>query len=174
MAEKIKINRVTNANIYVDGISLLGRAEEVSLPTIKNKNAEHKALGMVGIVEYFAGIDKLEMKIKWNSFYTEVMKKAANPFEAVKLQIRSSIEGYQGGSRVSQTPVIIYVTAQYKDFPLGNFKQHDNVELESNLSVTYCKMEIDGEEVMEIDVESNIYKVNGEDLLAQYRENLGI
>ena len=61
---KIKINRLTNANIYMDGNNLLGRAEEIQLPQIKHKMAEHKALGMVGSAEFFAGIDKLECKIK--------------------------------------------------------------------------------------------------------------
>ena len=30
MAGKIEINRITNANIYLDGANLLGRAEESS------------------------------------------------------------------------------------------------------------------------------------------------
>ena len=43
---KIAINRITNANVYIDGASLLGRAEEVELPQIKAKMSEHKALGL--------------------------------------------------------------------------------------------------------------------------------
>ena len=31
---KIEINRITNANIYLDGANLLGRAEEVKLPDV--------------------------------------------------------------------------------------------------------------------------------------------
>jgi P2 family phage contractile tail tube protein len=174
MAKKISINRLTNANIYADGNSFLGRAEEINLPLVKFKNGEHKALGMIGAIEYFSGIEKLEGKIKWNCYYPEVMRKTANPFEAIKLQVRASLETYEGGSRVSQVPVVCYITAQSKDFPLGNFKQHDNVELENNYGATYCKMEVDGEEIIEIDVEANIFKVGGEDLLAQYRANLGI
>ena len=71
----IQINRLTNANIYMDGTNLLGRAEEIQLPQIKHKMADHKALGMVGSAEFFAGIDKLESKIKWNALYPEVLKK---------------------------------------------------------------------------------------------------
>ena len=33
---------------------------------------------------------------------------------------------------------------------------------------------IDGEEIVEIDVINNIYKVGGEDLLAERRQNLGL
>lgn len=45
---KIEINRITNANIYLDGTNLLGRAEEVKLPDVSMIMQEHKALGMVG------------------------------------------------------------------------------------------------------------------------------
>ena len=56
---------------------------------------------------------------------------------------------------------------------MGNFKQHDNVELTSMLTVTYVKQVINGEDVIEIDVLANIFKVNGVDVLAQYRNNIG-
>jgi P2 family phage contractile tail tube protein len=38
---KIQINRLTNANVYMDGNNLLGRAEEINLPQIKHKMSEH-------------------------------------------------------------------------------------------------------------------------------------
>ena len=73
---KIEINRITNANIYLDGTNLLGRAEEVKLPDVSMIMQEHKALGMVGKVELPAGFDKLEGEIKWNSFYRDAMLSA--------------------------------------------------------------------------------------------------
>ena len=33
---KIEINKLTNANVYMNGVNLLGRAEEVQLPQIKH------------------------------------------------------------------------------------------------------------------------------------------
>jgi P2 family phage contractile tail tube protein len=174
MSNQISINKVTNANIYVDGRSFLGRAEEATLPIIKNKMSDHKALGMIGELEYAAGLEKMEMKIKWNSMYPEVMKKTANPFSSTSLQIRSSIDVWAGGARTEQKPLVVYITGQFKEVPLGTFKAQENVELESSVAVTYCKLEIDGETVVEIDVEANIYIVDGVDLMAQYRQNLGI
>lgn len=170
----ISINKLTNANVYVDGASLLGRAEEINLPVIKHKMVDHKALGMVGTAEFFAGIDKMEAKIKWNSFYSDVLKKAADPMTPVQLQVRSSLENWGSSGRQSEKACVAYITASYKDFPGGNFKQHDNVEAESNLSVYYYKLEIDGQVIVEIDVLANIYKVDGVDKLATYRANLGI
>jgi P2 family phage contractile tail tube protein len=170
----IAVNRLTNANIYVDGQSFLGRAEEVNLPDIKHMLSEHKALGMMGKVELWSGIDKLEAKIKWNSFYSDVFKKFANPFKTLNLQVRSSLETYTSQGRSAQEPVVVYLTGMSKNMPTGNYKQHDNVELESNLTVTYVKLVIGGETVMEVDVLANIFKVDGQDIQAQYRANLGI
>lgn len=174
MANNISINRITNANVYADGKSLLGRAEEVTMPTVKYKNADHKALGMVGEMEYTSGIEKMEAKIKWNSFYPDVMKKFANPFSGIKLQVRASMDVYEAGSRTRQVPVVLYLTVRPKEQPLGAFKAQDNVELENSLACSYCKLEIDGETITEIDVEANIWIVDGVDLLKEYRQNLGI
>lgn len=170
---KIKINRLTNANIYMDGNNLLGRAEEIQLPQIKHKMADHKALGMVGSAEFFAGIDKLECKIKWNSLYTEVIKKAANPFTAVQIQARASLETYNNMGKLSEVPAIAYISGTFKEFPLGNLKPQENAEYETTISVNYAKLIVDGEEIFEIDVLENIYKVDGIDILMVYRNNTG-
>lgn len=173
MADKIQVNRLTNANVYIDGTSHLGQAEEVNLPDIKAKLAEHKALGMVGTFELFAGIDKMEASIKWNSFYKDAMVKMGDPTQALDIQVRGNLETYGSTGRTEQVASVCYIKGMPKNFPMGNFKQHDNVEATSQLTVTYCKLEINGEEVLEIDVLANIYKVNGVDIMAQYRANIG-
>lgn len=170
----IQVNRVTNANIYVDGRSYLGRAEEVTLPNVKQIMAEHKALGMNGKVEFSAGVDKMEARIKWNSFYPDALVKFGDPNKNVSLQVRASLKTWGSSGVLAEVPVVIHLAGQPKDFPTGAFKQHDNVELESMLACTYCKLVINGQEILEIDVLANIHKVNGADTLAAYRANLGI
>lgn len=171
---KIQVNRLTNANIYLNGKSLLGKAEEVSLPDIKHILSDHKALGMIGKLELWSGIDKMEMKIKWNSFYADTHKAIASPFSALNMQVRSSLETYTSGSRTSQAPVVVYVNGQSKNIPTGNFKQHDNVEAETTFSIIYLKQVINGEVIVEFDVLSNIFKVGGVNVMAEYNANLGI
>lgn len=169
----IQINRVTNANVYINGNNLIGRAEEINLPQVKFKTAEHKALGMVGVAEFFSGMEKMEAKIKWNSLYPEVMKVVANPFATAQLMARASLETYDSTGRTAQVPVVVVMQVASKDIPMGNYKQHDNVELETNLTVYACKLTIDGQEILDVDVLANIYKVDGVDLLATYRTNIG-
>lgn len=170
---KIQVNRIVNANIYIDGNNLIGRAEEIKLPDVNAIMQEHKALGMVGKIELPAGFDKLEGEIKWNSLYEEAAKILANPFKAVQLQCRSSIETYASAGRIEQIPLATFLTVMFKKNPLGTFKQHDNAEFSSSFTATYLKQVIDGKDVLELDYMANIFKASGEDLLSIYRDHIG-
>jgi len=170
----IEINRITNANCYVDGNSYLGKVEEATLPDIKKVMAEHKALGLVGKIEFPSGIDKMESKIKFNSIYPDAMKVAAAFNKAVKIQLRSNVEVYQGGDKTSEKPYVVFMTGQFTNLPAGGFKAMENVEVEMNLSVTAIRIEFDRVELLNYDANANIYIVDGVDQLADYRANLGI
>lgn len=169
----LEVKKINNANVYVDGNSLLGKVEECKLPEISTVMTEHKALGMQGKLELPNGFDKLEASFKWNSLYPDVLLKVADPFTAVEVQVRGSLETYGNAGRISQVPVVAYLTGTFKKFPLGGFKAQDNVELETTMSVTYVKLEIDGKAIVEADALANIYKVNGKDLLETYKKNIG-
>lgn len=166
-------NRITNANVYLDGVSLLGKAEEIKLPEIVAKMSEHKALGMVGTLELPSGFDKMEGDVKWSSFYQDVAVKAANPFKFVQLQVRASVEVFGAGGRVQEVPLVVFLTVQFKKSAAGTFKQHEAADFPTSFSCTYIKQVLDGRDIMELDVLANIYKVDGVDMLANYRANIG-
>ena len=171
----LKVNKVTNANIYMDGgQGLLGKAEEVTCPDVQPKMVDHKALGMIGETELPAGLQKMSAKIKWNAIYPDVMKKTHNVYQSLRLQVRTSVETYEGNTRTAQVPAVIYMTATPKKAGGLVFKAMDNVEREDEFNVTAYKLEIDGEEIVYVDVMANIWRVNGVDQLATYRQNLGI
>lgn len=170
----VLIHRITNANIYMDGANLLGRAEEIELPQVKVKMAEHKALGMVGTIRAFSGIEALEGKIKWASFYADVLKKAANPFKTVQLQVRGSLEDWNTpAGRNTEKPVVAVMQVLFKNFPLGQFKQNENVDITTEFDAWMVKLTAEGQDILEIDVAANIYKAGGVDMLANYRANIG-
>ena len=170
----IQVNKVTNANIYLDGDkSLIGRAAEVTLPDIEMAMNEHTGLGMVGSLELPQGLNALTMSVKWNGFYAEHLRAGANPFASHSMQVRASVETYGAAGRVEERPVVWLVTASWKKTGLGAPKPKEAMEFEDELAVSYIKTTFDGEDVMEIDVLQNIWNVNGEDILKTWRQNLG-
>lgn len=170
---KIGINAINNANVYVNNTNLLGRTEEIKLPDVSMIMQERKALGMVGKIELPFGFDKMEGEIKWNSFYPDVGKLVANPFRSYQLQCRSNVQRYGSQGIIEEVPMVTFLTVMFKKNPLGAFKQHESPDFTSGYTCTYIKQVFDGEDIIELDVLANIFKVNGDDMLADYRANIG-
>ncbi len=168
----MNVSRVTNANIYLDGNSLLGRAEEVELAFPKAKMVDHKGLGMFGTAEFPAGIDKLEAKVKWASIYSEVLQ-SVSIFQSHQFQIRASIEQYTSQGRTAELPFVGLMTAQFKDGGPLNFKQHEQVDFPTTLVVYHCEYYVAGVQYLLYDVLANMYVVGGVDQLATFRANIG-
>jgi Bacteriophage tail tube protein len=169
----MNVQRVTNANIYLDGNSLLGRAEEIELAWPKAKMVDHKGLGMFGMAEFPAGIDKLEAKVKWSSICSEVLQ-TISIFASHQFQVRASVEQYTSQGRTAELPFIGLMTAQFKDGGPLRFKQHEQVDFPTTLVVYHCEYYQGGVQYLLYDVLANIYVVNGVDQLAGFRANLGM
>jgi uncharacterized protein len=167
------INRITNANVYVNGVDLLGRCEEVDLPQPKSVMVEHNGLGMFGKAELPAGLDKLEAKFKWASLYTEVLSQAFKPMDMARLMVRANMQQFTSGGLAAEVPVIAMVNGFFSEMPGFNVRRHANSEVPSSMSVHYYLLNIAGVDHLEIDVQANIFKVMGVDQLLQFRANLG-
>ena len=57
---------------------------------------------------------------------------------------------------------------------LGEMKAQENIEFPMEFNNTAVKKTIDGKDIYEIDIPNYIYKVNGVDLLAKTKKNLGL
>jgi len=170
----MRVSKIFNANVYIDGTnSLLGRAKEIVLPDVAVKTEEHVGLGMVGAIELPTGLQAMTTKIKWAGFYADQLTLGANPFQAHKLQVRASHESFEAGGRVEQVPLVVNLTVRWKKTPLGTIVAQTGQEPEDELATTYVKVTRNGVELVEIDVLENVWKVNGEDVLAAYNKNLG-
>jgi len=171
----IVVNRLTNANIYIEGASYLGRAEEITLPAIKSKFSDHKGLGMIMDVEFPAGFEKMQGKIKWSSLYPDIVDAVGSPYNAVQMQIRANMDVYDASGERNSVSVVCFLTVRFKDsLSALTLKMNEPSEQESEYSATYYRLEIDGQPLIEIDAISQLFFVSDRDELAAYRANLGI
>lgn len=168
------ISKLYNANVYVDGDSYAGLAEEVTLPDLKPKMSDHHALSNIGVFELPTGLDKMSMKIKWNTVNRDVMVASADFYNAKDIMIRSNIDNWEGGSKSGSVPCVAFIRGLSKNLPAVGLKHQDNPEVESEFSCTGYKLQIDGQTVFDVDFFANKYIVDGEDKLADYRADLGL
>lgn len=170
-----EVNKVYHANVYIDGTNnQVGRLSEVKLPDLAPIMSEHKAIGQFGTLELPAGLGVLTLTCKWNGYYPDVMKMAADPFRTRRFQIRGNLETYGTEGRLAQVPIIVQVGGRWKKAGGATFKAQESGEFDDEITCNYYRCEVDGRELYEIDVVNNIWKVDGRDLLEILRKNLGL
>lgn len=169
----MQIRKIYNANVYLAGTnSLLGRAKEVALPELVVNMDAHRGLGQIGDIELPTGLAALVTKIKWAGWYPEQLENA-NPFAATQLQVRANTQVFGAGGLEQEQALVVLLTVTWKKSPLGTISAGTAGEPEDELATTYVKVTLGGEELLELDVHANIWRVKGVDVLAQYRANLG-
>jgi P2 family phage contractile tail tube protein len=171
----IAIHKVTNAAVHIDGASQLGKVSEMDLPNLTAVMVDHDALGMIGKTRHFAGYEAMEATLRWNAFYADAYSQTANPFEPILVAVYANMDILNSEGLQEQQSVVTFLRGTFKNLPAGNYRQMENVEaLESMMEVTYMKQTIGGVTVAEFDAMTNLLIVNGQDITAQYRANLGL
>lgn len=169
----INTSKLYNGNLYINGRTKLGQVKSLELPNLTPDMEEVEALGLMGRPEVPVGYAALEATITWNGPYADTIKEIANPNKAHQLMFRGSIDSYGPGGRIAQTAYVCTMTGTFKEVGLGSFEAKTGSEMETSIAVSAIKLEIGGETLMDIDVFANRYIVADEDILAQYRINIG-
>lgn len=170
-----KINRVTNANLFIEGGSTLGQVTKVELPDLTAIMVEHESIGLLGKIKFFAGYETMEAKFTFNAFYPETLRQMGDPYNRLSLALYANMDVMDGEGLAEQVPVVNFMHGNFMNFPLGSFSQMENVDgLELTMCVTYIKQVINGADVFEFDAINSLLKVNGVDLSAVSNRNLGL
>ena len=169
-----QINAIYNANVYIDGNNLMGRAAEFKLPEFEFGQDDYKGLGLAGTIKLPNGVEALEGEITWNSLYSEVAAKANHPFKAVQLMVRSNLQTFDATGLAKEVPVVTTVTATFSKNALGGYKPKEKSEQTSTYQATEIRQMVDGRETLYYNAFKNIYRVDGTDVLSQMRANIGV
>lgn len=167
------VNSLSNANIYLNGVGLLGRAAEAKVPQPKRMMTDYKGLGMVGRVGIPTGFDKLEGSIKWSSFDPTTIVQLASIQKSALISMMADLQTLSSSGVISESPVIMNWTAIPKDIGDLDWKAQELVEFETMFEVYHVELSVAGVQLYLYDAFSNQYVVNGVDQLATYRANVG-
>lgn len=169
----IAINQIVNANVYMNGNSLLGKAKEFKIPDIEFEQIEHKGLGMVATIKLPSGLNAIEGEVTWDSFYPEVRAQNTNPFKNQQLMVRSNLQVFNAMGLAEEVPLVTVMNVQFNKIAGGSLKPKEAVELQDSFQLYSIKQTLNGKELLHVDTFANIYRVNGEDVLQKYRTNIG-
>lgn len=159
-----------NFSLFVDGRGYAGRAEEVSPPKLTIKTEEMRAGGMDAPAAIDMGMDKLEAGFNLVEYDSEVLKQfGLVSGNGVQLTLRGALV-----DDTTTTPMIISLRGMFTEIDMGKFKAGDKATMQCNIACRYYKLEIDGNSIVEIDVDNMVRKIDGVDILAEIRSALGI
>lgn len=167
---QLKFDTVTGANVYDDTNSLYGKAQEVSGLSVNMVEKDINPIGMFAKKKVPVGIDNLELDITWD-FLNE---KFVNPFVAKNLTVYGNIVRRENGT-LTEIQVKIELTGRIEenDF-MGTLKGQDWSGQKTKLTLDKIKVFHNGSEVLHVDVDNNIFAVDGVDQLSAMRQNANL
>lgn len=159
-----------NFNLFVDGRGYAGRAEEVSPPKLALKTEEFRGGGMDAPAVIDLGMEKLESSFTLVEYDPEILKQfSLVSGNSVQITLRGALVDDN-----TTTPMVIGLRGMFTELDMGKFKAGDKATLQCSVACRYYSLEIDGQNIVEIDVDNMVRKIDGQDVLADIRSALGM
>lgn len=114
--------------------------------------------------------ENIDIQIPFMSL-TKDLFSLANPGEAEDLTLRGAIQGTDPATgKISYTSIAISMRGTVKEITPGTVKSGGKMESSVTMTLSYYKIALDGETVLEIDKLNNVFVVNGDDVLKEVRD----
>lgn len=153
---------------YVDGVGMLGRVMEATLPPIKIKTEAYRDGGMDGEEDLDFGLEKMEASITFSELDRRILKSVGT--RNLPITLRGSAEDEDGAKEA----IVASFRGLVTEGDPGSWKAGEpKVEAKLNVTPSFYQLTIGGEEIYYIDVRASVRRIGGVDQLAQRRANLG-
>jgi P2 family phage contractile tail tube protein len=164
--------KLKNFNVFYNGDNYIGRCGEVELPKLTRKTEDWRGGGMNGPVKVDLGSEGLEINHTYGGVEAEIFRQFGIPtVDGVLLRFAGA---YQRDDTAEVDAVDIVVRGRHTEIELGKAKAGDDTEHKVKSDLSYYKISINGEVLIEIDLVNFIEVVNGEDRLAEFRAAMGV
>ncbi len=161
-----------NFNLFVDGNGYAGVVEELTVPKLSVKMDDHYAGGMDAPIALEMGMEKLECDFTLCEYDPAIINLfGLRDGAQVGLTLRGGLDNEDVNT---VTPVVVSLRGAWKEIDLGSWKAGEKAPLKVSVTLRYYKLEIDGTELVEIDVNNMVRKINGTDQLESMRSAIGL
>lgn len=159
-------------NVFNDGSSYIGETTEVTLPKLTVKTEAYRAGGMIGEIDVDLGLEKLEME----HTYGGPIRQVYSQFGLAKTAgvLLRFMGAFQRDDTGDVDAVEVVVRGRHTEIDPGTAKAGDDTTFKVKSSLSYYKLVINSQTVVEIDMERMIYIVDGVDRYADHRQAVGL
>jgi uncharacterized protein len=160
-----------NFNLFVDGLGYAGQANNVNPPKLTKKTEEFRGGGMNMPVKLGMGMEAMDADFSMIQFSKDVLSLfGLAEGQYIPITLRENLESYDG----TATPVIHVMRGQITELDQGTVEAGAKPDIKVSMNLNYYKLQHGDTVVQEIDVINMIHIVNGVDVLAEQRANLGM
>lgn len=165
-------SKLKNFNLFNDGNNYQGQVAEIDLPKLTRKTEDWRGAGMGGAVKVDMGQEAMQMEWTCGGMMRGVLAQwGVTKHNAVLLRFAGA---YQAEDSDTPDAVEVVVRGRHSEIDMGKAKAGDETSMKITTQLTYYKLSINGEDVIEIDMIAMIEKVGGVDRLAAVRTAIGL
>ena len=156
-------------NAYVDGRSKLGFVEKLETPKIKKKTEKFRSGGMLAEKNHVMGYEVFPWKLSFNAFDPDVIRQAGLfAKNAVNLSFTAAFDGELNAQHTAH----FLCRGKFTDLSGGTWEAGKKAMLDVEGSLDALKLTYDGKVVYDIDIDNDVYVVDGIDEYAWIRAAL--
>lgn len=164
--------KLKNFNLFVDGESYVGQVTEVTLPKLSRKTEDYRAGGMNGPVAAGLGLEKLELKWTAGGYIKSLLTQwGSQTVGGVLLRFAGAL---QADDSADVTSLEVTVRGRHDEIDPGKAEAGSKTEIQVSTSISYYKLVLNGQTLIEIDFVNMIEIVDGKDLMADIRAAIGL
>lgn len=163
-------HKLKDMRLFVDGTRYAGEIPEITLPKLAIKTEAYRGGGMLGEIDIDMGLDKLEAEVKAGGLLKELFRGFGAPtHDAVLVRFAGAYQSESGGVQALET----VMRGRVAEIDPGSAKPGSDTEHTFKYSLTYYRLDIDGQNEIEIDLVGGTYIVGGIDRRAEINALLG-
>jgi uncharacterized protein len=164
--------KIKNFATFVDGHNCIGEMPSVTLPKLARKMDDYRSGGMNGPVKADFGMEGLEAEMVAAGYMKELFVQWGTlRHDGVLLRFAGAL---QGDDSESVDALEVVMRGRWAEIDPGTAKAGEGTELKYKAALSYYKLTINGETLIEIDFVNMLEMVNGVDRLAETRAALGV
>ncbi len=166
--------KLKHFNLFNDGNIYGGIAKTVTLPKLSRKMEAYRGGGMDGPAKADLGFGDDGIVLEWTLGGWDLIalrQYGATRADGVPLRFAGSVQREDDGGT---SAVEVSVRGRHEEIDFGDSTPGEDTEHKVSTTCTYYKLTVDGEVIVEIDLLNFVFTVDGVDLLAEHRRNIGL